>query len=38
MKAKREAAEKAEIANSQPTDTTAPADLLGEHEDQDIIF
>ncbi|KAG5300879.1 vacuolar ATP synthase subunit D [Histoplasma ohiense] len=38
MKAKREAAEKAEIANSQSTDTTAPADLLGEQEDQDIIF
>ncbi|EDN06037.1 vacuolar ATP synthase subunit D [Histoplasma capsulatum] len=38
MKAKREAAEKAEIANSQSTDTTAPADLLGEQGDQDIIF
>ncbi|EEQ90062.2 V-type proton ATPase subunit D [Blastomyces dermatitidis ER-3] len=38
MKAKREAAEKDEIAESESADTPAPADILGEHEDKDIIF
>ncbi|OJD10114.1 V-type proton ATPase subunit D [Blastomyces percursus] len=38
MKAKREAAEKNEIAESESADTPAPADILGEHEDKDIIF
>ncbi|PGH00271.1 V-type proton ATPase subunit D [Blastomyces parvus] len=38
MKAKREAAEKDEIAKSESADTPAPADILGDQEDKDIIF
>ncbi|OJD19108.1 V-type proton ATPase subunit D [Emergomyces pasteurianus Ep9510] len=40
MKAKREAAEKDEntLAKSETTDAPAPADILGEQEDKDVIF